>query len=174
MAEMRALGRAERFDWFDDDHDTSAAVDMVDAIVADGGFDGDVFDCRHWVEVRARSLLVTKWRAVEALAAKLRKSTVLTGDEVVEICRREGVARLGEKARRTAQVHRGPHKQTSVPTAQLRAELAGVDRQIAEIKAQLDQDDGDDPAVWPLRRKLVGLYNMQRELLDQLEGGTHR
>ena len=97
MAEKRALGEREAFNWFDDDDtDTVNACNMVDAIVADGGFEGDLFEARHWVELRARSLLVTKWKAVEALAAKLSKSKRLTGDEVVEICRAAGVRRFGE------------------------------------------------------------------------------
>lgn len=97
MAEKRALGDREVFNWFDsDDTDTRNAADMVDAIVEDGGFRGDVFEARRWVELRARGLLLTQWRAVEAIAAKLRKSKVVMGDEVDAICKREGVLRLGE------------------------------------------------------------------------------
>jgi hypothetical protein len=49
--------------------------------------------------------------------------------------------------------------------------LAEVDRQIAEVKAQLAQGEagfggGDDPSLWPLRKKLVALYN-EREQLDR-------
>jgi hypothetical protein len=164
MAEKCALGHREAFNWFDDDVDTVNAIAMVDALVEDGGFDGDVHEARRWVEVRARSLLVTKWRAVEAIAERLQKRTVLSGDEIVDICRREGVRRQGEptKEKRTA------------PTAQdLRAEVAEIDRQIAKIKAQLNQPD-DDPALWPLRRRLLDLHRKRRELLAQLEGGTHR
>jgi hypothetical protein len=76
MAELRALGFVERFNWFEEDPDTVNACAMVDAIVEDGGFEGDLFEGRRWVEVRARSLLLTKWRAIEALAAALRKHTV--------------------------------------------------------------------------------------------------
>jgi hypothetical protein len=59
------------------------------------------------------------------------------------------------------------------------AQLAAVEQQIAAIKAQLDADPGDDPALWPLRKKLVSLWSKHRwskhrGLLDQLEGGTHR
>jgi hypothetical protein len=97
MAEKHALGEREAFNWFDDDDtDTRNACNMVDAIVEDGGFEGDLFEARRWVELRARALMLTKWKAVEALAAKLSKSKRLTGDEVVAICRREGVRRLGE------------------------------------------------------------------------------
>lgn len=97
MAEKRALGHREAFNWFDDDdHDTAHAVAMVDAIVADGGFQGDLFAARHFVELKAQGLLATKWRAIEALAAALRKTKRLTGDEVIEICRREGVLRQRE------------------------------------------------------------------------------
>jgi hypothetical protein len=103
MAEKKALGHLERFNWFNgDDTDTRNAADMADALVEAGGFDGDVFACRSWVELRARSLLLTKWRAVSAIAAKLRKSHVLMGDEVVDICRREGVRRLGELSKAEA------------------------------------------------------------------------
>jgi hypothetical protein len=97
MAEKRALGDREAFNWLDDDDtDTRNAVDMVDAIVEAGGFDGDVFEARHWVELKTRSLLATKWAAVEALASKLRKSHVLMGDVVVKICRAAGVRRQSE------------------------------------------------------------------------------
>ena len=97
LAEKRALGDREVFNWFnDDDTDTRNACVMVDAIVEGGGFEGNLFAARHFVELKARSLLVTKWRAVEAIAAALRKSKRLTGDEVVTICRRKGVRRLGE------------------------------------------------------------------------------
>jgi hypothetical protein len=67
---------------------------MVDAIVDDCG--SDLFETRRLVELRARGLLGTKWYALEAIAAGLRKRKRLTGDEVVAICRREGVRRLGE------------------------------------------------------------------------------
>jgi hypothetical protein len=52
--------------------------------------------------------------------------------------------------------------------------LAEVDRQIAAIKAQLDQHVNDDPSLWPLRKKLVTLHNKRHELLNQLEGGVRR
>jgi hypothetical protein len=95
MAEKRALGEPEVFNWFDDDDtDTVNACDMVDSIVEHDG--ADLFETRRLVELRARGLLVTKWHAIEAIAAGLRKSKRLTGDEVVAICRREGVRRLGE------------------------------------------------------------------------------
>jgi hypothetical protein len=42
--------------------------------------------------------------------------------------------------------------------------LAEVEQQIAEIKAQL-MGPGDDPALWPLRKKLVSLHNKRQELL---------
>jgi hypothetical protein len=95
LAEKRALGDREAFNWFDDDDtDTRNAVAMVDAIVADCG--SNLFETRRLVELRARGLLVTKWHAIEAIAAGLRKRKRLTGDEVVAICRSEGVRRLGE------------------------------------------------------------------------------
>ena len=102
MAEKRALGEVERFNWFWDDTDTRNAIDMVDAIVEDGGFNGDVFEARRWVELRARGLLLTKWHAVEAIATKLRKSKVVMGDEVVKICQREGVRRQNELSKEEA------------------------------------------------------------------------
>jgi hypothetical protein len=95
MAEKRALGEREVFNWLDDDDtDTRNACAMVDSIVEHDG--ADLFDTRRLVELRARGLLLTRWHAVEAIAAGLRKSKRLTGDEVVAICRREGVRRLGE------------------------------------------------------------------------------
>jgi hypothetical protein len=42
------------------------------------------------------------------------------------------------------------------------AQLAAVEQQIAAIKAQLDADPGDDPALWPLRKKLVSLWSKHR------------
>jgi hypothetical protein len=62
----------------------------------------------------------------------------------------------------------------ALATAQdLRSRLAQVEREIAEIKAQLDHDGGDDPSLWPLRRKLVALNRKRDELVEQL-GGVHR
>lgn len=87
---------------------------MVDAMVEDGGFEGDVFVARHFVELKARSLLLTKWRAVEALAAALRKSKRLTGAEVEEICRREGVRRLGELSRDEAMARMTPQGRRAI------------------------------------------------------------
>jgi hypothetical protein len=52
-----------------------------------------------------------------------------------------------------------------------RVSLAAVDAQIAVIKSQLDQHEDDDPSLWPLRRKLVGLHNKRRELEEQLKKG---
>jgi hypothetical protein len=188
MAEKRALGHREVFNWFDEDVDTVNACDMVDAIVEDGGFEGDLFEARRWVELRARSLLVTKWKAVEAIAARLRKSTVLTGDEVVAICRREGVRRLGELSKDEAMARMTPAGKRAVmgtvapdgKTIEKRSVLtahtqfAEVERQIADLKAELDDDPGDDPSTWHLRRELVDLWRKHRELLDQIEGGKHR
>jgi hypothetical protein len=60
-------------------------------------------------------------------------------------------------------------------TAQeLRVQLAEVERQIAEIKAELDQHVNDDPSLWPLRRELVALDNKRRDLVGQLTGGVRR
>jgi hypothetical protein len=95
IAEKRALGLPERFNWLnDDDTDTVNACAMVDSIVEHDGV--DLFETRRLVELRARGLLLTRWHAVEAIAAGLRKAKRLTGVEVVAICRREGVRRLGE------------------------------------------------------------------------------
>jgi hypothetical protein len=58
MAEKRALGHVERFNWFGDDVDTVNARDMVDAIVEHDG--ADLFETRRLVELRARGLLLTK------------------------------------------------------------------------------------------------------------------
>jgi hypothetical protein len=61
----------------------------------------------------------------------------------------------------------------------LREQLAAVDRQIAEVKAQLDTEGagfaaGDDPSLWPLRRELVALHRKRDELVAQLGGGRRR
>jgi hypothetical protein len=52
----------------------------------------------------------------------------------------------------------------------LRGQLATVVRQIAEIKSLLDEDPGDDPSTWPLRRELVALWRKHAELTEQLKG----
>ena len=58
--------------------------------------------------------------------------------------------------------------------------LAEIDRQIAAIKAHLDQagaefTGGDDESLWPLRRELVALHNERQHLLNQLpKGGKSR
>jgi hypothetical protein len=63
----------------------------------------------------------------------------------------------------------------ALATAQdLRSQLAQVDREIAEVKGQLDHDGGDDPSLWPLRRKLVVLHRKRDELVDQLGGGRRK
>jgi hypothetical protein len=54
----------------------------------------------------------------------------------------------------------------------LREQLAAVDRQIAEVTAQLDPVAGDDPAFYPLRRRLVSLWNKRHELTEQLKKGA--
>jgi hypothetical protein len=56
----------------------------------------------------------------------------------------------------------------------LHKQLAAVDRQIAEIKSELDQHVDDDPSLWPLRKHLVALWNKRRGLVEQLGGGTQR
>lgn len=151
LAEKKALGHLPRFNWFWDDHDAEAARELVDVMAARDGL--DVYDFRRLVELKARSLLTARWSGVQALATALERHTVLTGDE----------------AARTVK----PFMKKGDGDGHLRTQLAEVDRQIAEIKAQLDQPN-DDPSLWPLRKQLVGLNNKRREILDQLEGGTHR
>jgi hypothetical protein len=100
MAEKRALWEREAFNWFDEDDTDTCNAAMVDALIEyEGGFGGDVFEARRWIETRARGLLLTKWHAVEALAAGLRKKKRLTGDEVAAVFKREGVRRLGVLSR---------------------------------------------------------------------------
>jgi hypothetical protein len=54
----------------------------------------------------------------------------------------------------------------------LREQLAAVERQIAEIKSLLDEDAGDDPSTWPLRRELVALWRKHAEFTEQLKKGA--
>ena len=109
LAEHRALGFREAVNWFDDDDvDTTNAINMVDAIVEQGGFDGDVHAARHWIELRARSLLVTNWRAIRPLAEKLRVRVLLDADDVAKICKREGVRRHGELTKAEAMAKMTP------------------------------------------------------------------
>jgi hypothetical protein len=155
-----------------------AAADMVDAIVADGGFEGDVHAARRWVELRARSLLVTKWQAVQAIAEKLRMRKLLTADDVADICERAGVrphgtitkaeamAKMTPAGRRAVTGTVGADGKTIEKRSNPAAHLTEVDQQIAEIKAQL-MGPGDDPALWPLRKKLASLGHKRQDLLAQ-------
>jgi len=154
LAEQRALGQPERVNWFAEDMDTQNAIKMVDTMVEAGDFNGDVFEARHWVEVRARSLLASKWRAIQALAEKLRVHSLLTGDEIAEVLKGEGVRPHGELSKAEAR------------RSTLTTQLAEVEQEIAEIKAQLDQPD-DDPSLWPLRKKLASLHHKRQELIAQ-------
>ena len=77
-----------------------------------------------------------------------------------------------EKAAATERAAREQRK--TVEESRTAAELAAVEKQIAEVKAQLDRYPDDPPECWPLRKKLVGLHNKHRDLLNQLNGGTHR
>jgi hypothetical protein len=56
---------------------------------------GDELDARHWAVVRAYALLRTRWDAVEAVAAKLERSTTLLGVELEEICKQVELRKQG-------------------------------------------------------------------------------
>ena len=45
-------------------------------------------DARHWAVVRAYALQWMRWPQVEAVTARLERSTTLLGEEVEEICKR--------------------------------------------------------------------------------------
>jgi ribosomal protein S15P/S13E len=78
-----------------------------------------------------------------------------------------------EKVRNTAAKPIAQSVRPSVRTISVWGDqLATVERQIAEIKSELDQHVDDNPSLWPLRRKLVALHNKRRELTEQLQKGA--
>jgi hypothetical protein len=60
----------------------------------------------------------------------------------------------------------------TAPQTLLRGQLVAVERQIAEIKSLLEEEPGDDPSTWPLRRELVALWRKHAELTEQLKKGS--
>lgn len=97
LAEKRALGQLERFNWFADEHDANHARHFADRIAADGGCEGDVVEVRRFIELKARSMILTCWAAVAEIAAKLERDKTLVGEEVSRIC-------LAEATRRSARL----------------------------------------------------------------------
>lgn len=98
VGERMALGKDPRPNWFlDDDHDMESARLFIERAWGDSLERQQ--DGRQLAQLQARSLLVTKWHAVQAIAEKLQRNTTLLGAEVEEICKREGVRRLGELSR---------------------------------------------------------------------------
>lgn len=95
LAERRALGHADKFNWFADSHDASHARDCADHIAADGGCEGDVLEVRRFIELKTKSMLFSRWEAVEEIAATLQRHTTVLGEEVERIC-------LAERARMNA------------------------------------------------------------------------
>jgi hypothetical protein len=95
LAEKRALGQREAFNWFEDSHDASNARHFATRIADDGGCEGDVLEVRRFIELKTRSLLVTRWEAVQELAAKLERHKTVMGEEASKIC-------LADDARRSA------------------------------------------------------------------------
>jgi hypothetical protein len=80
--------------WFaESDHDMEHARHFVARFFGDDELEG-----RLQVTLRARSLLRTRWAAVEAIAAKLERSRSLVGEEVERICLADD-ARRGARAR---------------------------------------------------------------------------
>jgi uncharacterized small protein (DUF1192 family) len=158
QAERFALGREPwyRVNWFRDDpgSDEDRAREWIGSEAARG--DWDELEGRALVQLKGRGLVFTQWRVIEALAQTLQRDTTVLGAEIERTCRELGAKQYGTK------------------TADFRTPLAELEQQIAALKAQLDQAGDDNPSLWPKRRELVGLYNKQRQLLDQLEGGTHR
>jgi hypothetical protein len=94
--------------------DTRNAADMVDAIIEDGGFDGDVPDARHWVEVRARSLW-RRWRSSSTASTSLGPSMACSG--IASPC---GVSRTADGHRRPpAASRRAPPGASGPPRSRL-------------------------------------------------------
>jgi hypothetical protein len=70
------------FNWFNEGGDAEDARSFI------ARANGDELDNRHWATFRAYALLRTRWDQVEAVAAKLERSTTLLAVEVEQICKR--------------------------------------------------------------------------------------
>jgi hypothetical protein len=70
-----------QFNWFAEGGDAEDARSFIGRVA------GDELDNRHWATFRAYALLRSRWDQVEAVAAKLERSTTLLGVEVDEICK---------------------------------------------------------------------------------------
>jgi len=91
MAEKMLRGLPERFNWLQDDHDAVYARTLTD----DGP---DRPGPRELVELRARSLLFTRWRALEAIAGELTRKGYIVGDTVDQLCRANGARKAGHRS----------------------------------------------------------------------------
>jgi hypothetical protein len=101
VGERMALAKDPRPNWFlDDDHDMESARLFIEWAWGDSIERQQ--DGRQLAQLQARSLLTVQWEAVQAIAERLQRNTTLLGDEVVDICKRLGVRRLGELTRAEA------------------------------------------------------------------------
>ena len=120
------------------------------------------------------------------IAELLQRNTTVLGEDVAKICVAEAARRSARLAaakppkpkptkkprQGTDAMERRPFKiqvkKRSILTAD--PQVAEVDRQIDQLKAQLDQYPDDPPECWPLRKDLVSLHRKRDELLAQLKG----
>ena len=96
------------------------------------------------------------------------------GYEIIRLEAAERALARYQASQAVEQAREAREQRKTVEKSRTAAQLAEVDRQIAAVKAQLDLEEDDHPGLWPLRKKLVGLHNKHRELLNQLNGGRHR
>lgn len=89
MAAGATTSSEARFNWLSEGGDAEDARHFIAQV------EGDELDARHFAVVRAYALLRTRWEAVEEIAAKFERNTVVLGEEVSRIC-------LADAARRSA------------------------------------------------------------------------
>jgi hypothetical protein len=103
VAERMARGDDPRPNWFlDDDHDMESARIFIQRAC------DDELAGRQLVQLRARALLRTKRDALAVLAQRLNRETTLTGSQVAEICKLEGVGLHGQLTKAEAMTRMTP------------------------------------------------------------------
>jgi hypothetical protein len=88
MAEAMLWGRPERFNWLHSDHDATYARLFTDDMP-------DSFAARQLVELKARSLLFVRWKALEAIADELTRKRWVDGHTVDRLCVANGARKVG-------------------------------------------------------------------------------
>ena len=93
MGAAIAAGEPPRTDWTMPDPDTVEALSLLDRMR------------RPWVardvaDLRTRSLLTTRWRAVEVIADELLRRGTISGRRVDQLCRTADVLKVGERRRK--------------------------------------------------------------------------